>query len=158
MDTSPGINLITPCGLNCGMCAFYENGEIRQHAERLNELLSGFEHLAPLLTDWRPEFSHYTEFSAILKFLCSGYCPGCRVTRIPDPLAGCSYRTCSTQKGVIYCGICSEFPCPDAPKRYPDMAFIWKKNSKRIQEIGVEAYFEEIKNKIWYKEYEKDSS
>lgn len=153
MDNSSEKNLITPCGLNCGSCAFYDKGEIQQHAQRLNELLEGFEHLASLLSDRAPEFSQYAGFSAILAYFGSAFCPGCRAQEVPDHMTGCSFRTCSLEKGVRYCGSCTEFPCSDAPKKYPTMAPKWEKNGKRMQEIGVEAFIEEINSKPRYKDY-----
>ena len=71
-------------------------------------------------------------------------CMGCRDEM--EMLGDCPARACVITKGLLFCGECDEFPCPEVDEFYKDgnpfhnLAF---RNALRIREIGAEEWLQE---------------
>ena len=80
--------LLAACGLYCGACYHYR---------------ASF-----------PEGKHLLQQAAHAGRPVEGYtCQGCRsdVLYIHPGCAQCEIRACADGKGVLHCGLCSDFPC-----------------------------------------------
>ena len=92
--------------------------------------------------------SNYEELSycgfacaACSNFKKNENCQGCRAeTKL---LWDCDIRICAIERGLLHCGLCSEFPCKTLMDFYHDgkpshlQAY---KNMQRIREIGAEQW------------------
>ena len=112
---------LAPCGLHCGKCFAFADGEIRRLSRELRTALGGFD-----------------------IYLASNACGGCR--KEPCRLfRGCKVRSCSSRRGVDYCFRCDEFPCTHTgfdEHLYRRFVAI----NHRMREEGVERYYDEIKD------------
>ncbi|HOZ38432.1 MAG TPA: DUF3795 domain-containing protein [Anaerolineaceae bacterium] len=78
-----------------------------------------------------------------------GYCPGCGGGAGNQP---CAIARCSLQhEHVEYCYLCPEFPCSqfDGAENYDSFITHQRqlRDIKRVQEIGIEAYNQELTRK-----------
>ena len=80
--------LLAACGLYCGACyhyraSFYTRERLRAEAERRGRDPQGFT------------------------------CQGCRsdTLYIHAGCAHCEIRACADEKGILHCGLCTDFPC-----------------------------------------------
>ena len=135
-------NILAPCGLNCTKCMAYIDGEIKLHGQKLKELLGEFDQYAEKFSAFLPVFKNYPQFKEMLDFLTKGDCTGCRsgACKYPD----CGVAKCYQQKGVDFCFQCDEFPC-EKSNFDPDLKRRWIQMNRRMKEIGVEAYYDEVK-------------
>jgi hypothetical protein len=131
MEANERINLVAPCGIDCGTCELYLCKDNQQL-------------FAYLLGKGIPEE----------KLPCTG----CRNIEGNCPVIGskCATYVCVIEKNVEFCTDCSDFPCS---KLHPsaDRADVLPHNLKvfnlcTIQREGVEGFIElstEIKNKYY---------
>jgi hypothetical protein len=141
---------LASCGLHCGSCFAFSEGEICKLSKELKGNLGDFcayaKRFANLLNE--PLFLKYQEFNEMLGYLASGKCRGCRKEKCAI-FKDCNVRECSENKQVDYCFQCSEFPCNNTgfdehlQKR-------WKLINCKMKECGVEEYYNEIKEKPRY--------
>jgi len=138
------VTIIAPCGLNCGKCLAFEGGEIRVHAQKIRELLGEhFSGYAARFAEMDPVFEGYEQFAALLEYLASGSCGGCRKQ-------GCLFMSCRVQEcvrehGVDFCFECDKFPCEE--HGFPEgLKKRWEANNLRISDLGIEGYYVEVKN------------
>ena len=131
MSTNARIDLVAPCGIDCGTCELYL---CRENEKLLEYLLS-----KGIPSDKLP-------------------CAGCRANQGNCPVIGsqCATYACVAHKEVDFCFQCTEFPCqklnPSA-----DRAGILPHNMKvfnlcTIQRKGVEGFIElstEIKGRYY---------
>ena len=99
-------DLSTYCGLYCGACGV-KNGRIRDTATALKQLLDmyAYPEWAPMMAEWFPETKHYPEFDAVLKWVATQDCPGCRGGGgNPE----CAIRICAKGRGYVGCWECAE--------------------------------------------------
>jgi ribonucleotide reductase beta subunit family protein with ferritin-like domain len=71
-------------------------------------------------------------------------CQGCRKEKC-KLFKTCNVRVCSEEKQVDYCFQCSHFPCENTgfdEHLYKRFVAI----NRRMQEVGVEKYYEEVKD------------
>jgi len=137
---------LAPCGLYCGGCFAFAGGEIRQLSGRLRGVLGNFgvfaKRFAELMND--PIYASYPEFEKFLEHLAKGSCGGCR-NEACKLFASCGVRPCAEVKKVDFCFQCAEFPCDktgfDAHLHRRHVAI-----NRRMKEIGVEAFYDEVKN------------
>jgi len=141
------VRRLAPCGLDCSRCVDYEDGEIRRSALRLIELLGNYERLALLKADFDPAFKHYPEFSTLLTRFSEASCGGCRSDHAHSPVQ-CSVRACYREEGVDFCFQCKAYPCEKGLSG--PIGERWKKMNDRMQEFGVEAYYDEQAKKPRY--------
>lgn len=112
-------DLISPCGLYCGVCAIYyatADGD-----EPLKEKLA----------------TAYGDTTDKIN------CRGCRSDLVYWYCAVCAIKSCTKEKGYLGCYQCAEFPCdiinnfpvPEGKKHIMRAIPLWK-------EIGTEAFIE----------------
>jgi hypothetical protein len=71
-------------------------------------------------------------------------CQGCRVE--PDLVADCPTKACAAGKGILHCGQCASFPCPELDQFYTDGIrhhALAQANVERIKLIGPEQWLAE---------------
>ena len=141
---------LAPCGLHCGKCFAFADGDIRHQSLQLKESLGNFDVYAERFVDMldEPVFKKYGEFKEMLAHFASVECKGCR-QEMCKIFKTCQVRDCHEQKKVDFCFQCSDFPCNNTGfdqhlhKRSVDI-------NRRMKEIGVEKYYDEIKDKTRY--------
>lgn len=131
---------LAPCGLSCGKCQAYGDGDIRKHASELKLLLGSFDTYAERFSKFLPVFKNYPGFRELLNQFSAANCKGCRQGDCKYP--NCGVATCYKQKGVDFCFQCNEFPC-EKTNLDPNLHERWLVMNRRMKEVGVEAYFEE---------------
>lgn len=153
--------LIAPCGLYCGTCAFYRESEIIETAIRLKKLLKGFEGIAELYKEVAPELKDYPKFVNVLDYLVKQDCRSCRggggtVKGAACMPKTCPIRVCLSKRRVDFCYQCGEFPCekiPAAFKKVGDetLAEIWFNCNKKMKNMGLDRYLQKKKKEPRYK-------
>jgi len=134
--------ILAPCGLNCKKCLSYKNGEIKNTAVQLQKLLGSFDFYAKRFSAIQPVFNKYPEFKEFLEFLINAQCEGCRSGGCVN--SECKVHHCHKEQNVDFCAECSLFPCDKTGFPQP-LQEKWLKVNSRIKEIGVEKYYEEVK-------------
>jgi hypothetical protein len=120
-SSSPDLRLAAVCGLFCPSCTFFIG--TKQDRARLETLLKRFGRKVD-------EIECHGCRSDKRTFYCEKYC---KMTR------------CASEKGIDFCGECSEFPCEELKEfqaQMPHRIELWQ-SQKRIKEAGY---------KIWYVE------
>ncbi len=150
MDYNKIKDRLAPCGLHCGKCFAYKEGDIVKNARAIKEDLGEFDMYAKrfikLLNN--PVFEKFPDFKEMLKYFSIGDCLGCR-NETCKLFKNCRVRLCSENKKVDFCFQCCEFPCDNTGfdehlnKRSVNI-------NRRMKEIGVDRYYREIKNKPRY--------
>ena len=143
MNYSEIKKILAPCGLNCGKCLAYTEGEIKFHSKKLKDLLGSFNKYAERFSKFMPVFKKYHNFEEILNFFIQNECRGCRSGDCKYP--NCGVAVCYKQKGVDFCFQCQDFPC-EKTNFDDDLKERWLKMNRRMKEIGVEAYYQESKD------------
>jgi hypothetical protein len=59
VDYASILERLAPCGLSGATCAAYTHGNIREHAERLRDLLIDFDRCAERFASFLPVFGKY---------------------------------------------------------------------------------------------------
>lgn len=139
-----------PCGVLCEKCFAFSNGTIKKSSAALESALGNFDEYANRFADLleEPAFNNYPQFRELLHYFTTVECRGCRIEQC-KLFTGCKVRECHKEKGVEFCYECSEFPCGNTgfdehlQKRSVTI-------NLRIKEIGIERYYEEIKDKPRY--------
>ena len=139
-----------PCGLLCEKCFAYDRGPIRFHAEQLKQNLGEFDNYAnrfsTLLNE--PKFGNYPVFKEFLDFLSAGSCQGCRKQDC-HLFNDCKVKDCYKEMKVDFCFQCADFPC-DHTGFDENLEQRWLKINQKIIDIGLENYYDEIKDKPRY--------
>ena len=134
---------LAPCGLNCRKCFAHTKGDITLHSQALQECLGAFDIYAQRFSTFEPAFENYPAFKEMLALFAQPACDGCRQGTCLYP--NCGVITCYKEKGVDFCFRCDEFPC-DKTNFDPHLRRRWRQMNRRMQEVGVKAYFEETKD------------
>lgn len=143
-------NRLGPCGLHCGKCFAFAEGDIHNLSKKLEVALGNFDVYAERFTDMldEPVFQKYPDFKEFLHYLTTASCKGCREEKC-KLFKDCGVRLCSEEKGVDFCFECSEYPCEhtgfDEHLHKRHIAI-----NERMKEIGAQAYYDEIKDKSRY--------
>lgn len=149
MNKAEVLGQLAPCGLDCGRCVRFKDGELAQAAKVLEDGLKGFGNMAERMAQNVPALKGYPQFEAVLNLLSSADCIGCRqgsTTCLPT----CTIKTCFKEKGVEFCGDCAEFPCDKSP--FPgEFQQRWIEMNQLIHEIGAEQYYQEQLRKPRYR-------
>ncbi len=150
MDKKDFLKYLGPCGLHCGGCFAFVESAIKKNAVALKQSLGNFgiyaERFTALLND--PRFDRYNDFSEFLDCLSEVTCKGCRQESC-KLFSQCRVRDCSKEHTVDFCFQCKEFPC-EKTGFDEHLQKRWLKINGRIQEIGAQAYYDEIKNTVRY--------
>ncbi len=146
MDYNEIRDSLAPCGLHCARCFAFSGGDIKKHSKGLKKSLGNFDKYAERFVDLieEPVFKKYQDFKQLLYYFSEVECAGCRKEEC-RLFKKCKVRECHVIKGVDFCFQCNEFPCdhtgfdPHLFKRYVDI-------NKRMKKVGVERYYNEIKD------------
>lgn len=136
---------LAPCGLHCGRCFAFTDGDISTYSKQLKASLGDFDVYAARFVDLLndPIYLKYPGFKDFLAHLSLGSCKGCRAERC-KLFKSCNVRACSEAKRVDFCFQCNEFPC--AHTGFDEHLYKRHVNiNERMKEIGVEMYYEEVK-------------
>lgn len=114
----------------------------------LQELLGSFDRYAGRFSSFLSVFNNYAQFKELLAYFSQGSCSGCRNGDCLYP--ECGVAECYRHKEVDFCFQCDEFPC-EKTNFDPDLKQRWVAMNTRMKEIGVEAYYAEIKDMARYK-------
>ena len=130
----PDLQLVTYCGLYCGLCA--QRNRIPERARTLQDAMrkEGYEHWGQGIPGFK-EFWQFLGGLAESESRCS-----CRGGDCGPPF--CGIRKCAQQRGVEVCPFCQEYPCKridGIAKGYPTLLA----DGKRMKEIGLEAWIDE---------------
>jgi uncharacterized protein DUF3795 len=133
-----GMELVTYCGLYCGLCSV--RGRILSQAKTLRQSMAreGFD-------AWGTELPGFKPFWDFLTDMCDPEktCPGCRQDGGPP---FCSIRKCARKRGLDVCAFCDDYPCKrveGVAKGYPTLIH----DGKRMKEIGLETWIAEQKER-----------
>lgn len=141
---------IGPCGLLCEKCFAFDKGTIKSNAEQLKYHLGAFDIYAKrfvTLLD-EPAFEKYPDFKEFLTMLSSNNCKGCRKQEC-HLFKDCRVKQCYSEREIDYCFQCEDFPC-DNTGFDENLNQRWLKINRRIREIGLESYYNEVKEKPRY--------
>lgn len=141
---------ISPCGISCEGCFAYKSGDIKKYSNLLSEHLGKFENYSGRFSELleEPVLNVYPYFKLQLDYFNQTECTGCRHEQC-KLLKSCKVRACSEEKGVDFCFQCSKFPCNETGFD-ENLELRWKKNNARMRDIGVEAYYNEVKDNLRY--------
>ena len=141
---------LAPCGLHCGKCFAFKEGDIQHHSRALKESLGNFDVYAERFVELldEPVFKKYSCFKDLLDYFSKVNCRGCRNERC-KLFKSCKVRDCSEEKEVDFCFQCSEFPC-DHTGFDTHLQERSHEINRRMKEIGIESYYEEVKDKPRY--------
>ena len=141
MNYADVLNYLAPCGLDCGRCADYDQGEIKELSRKLLKNLGNYSRLARIKSNKLPIFENYDYFESILTQFSKASCNGCRGNNVICPLENCSAKNCHKAKGVDFCFQCDEYPCEKQfSGRLRDR---WIEIIDRLKVIGVIEYYKE---------------
>ena len=137
---------LAPCGLHCGKCFAFKDGDIVKNSRALKRDLGEFSIYAQRFVDVldEPVFKKYEGFKEMLDYFADAECSGCRNENCKI-FKNCKVRLCSEEKGVDFCFECADFPCNNTGfdthlnNRYISI-------NMRMKKIGIEEYYEEIKD------------
>lgn len=144
------LDAVGPCGLSCEKCFAYAEGDIRQLSLKLKEKLGNFGPFAKRFETLLggPIFAKYPDFNEMVEYLTSENCKGCRDENC-KLFSSCGVRPCHQQKGVDFCFQCADFPCQNT-NFDEDLRTRWTALNKRIQDVGIETFYEETRDKPRY--------
>lgn len=136
---------LAPCGLHCGKCFAFTDGDISGQSKQLKEALGNFDVYAARFVELlnEPLFLKYPDFKEFLTHLSAGSCRGCRAEQC-KLFKLCHVRACTEAKSVDFCFQCNEFPCNQTGFD----EHLYKRHvaiNERMKEIGVEQYYKEVK-------------
>jgi len=139
------LNALGACGVQCSKCFAYEQGDIQSHSSELKRLLGCFdvyaERFVTLLNE--PRFKNYAPFKDLLQLFSEAGCRGCRQGECL--FKDCGIIRCYRGKGVDFCFECEDYPC-DRTNFDEHLKTRWLQINDRMKEIGVERYYEEVKD------------
>lgn len=110
VDYDELLKILAPCGLECGRCADYEAGEIKQLNIKLLQALGNYDRVAKMKALQKPAFGDYATFREILASFAGASCSGCRGSNVQCPIT-CAAKDCHKVNEVDFCHQCGEFPC-----------------------------------------------
>nr|WP_231589999.1 DUF3795 domain-containing protein [Bacteroides acidifaciens] len=99
---------IAPCGLHCGKCFAFTEGDISCHSTELKKSLGNFEVYAQRFVGMldEPVFVKYPDSKEMLDYFSVASCQGCRKEKC-KLFKTCNVRACSEEKEVEFCFQCS---------------------------------------------------
>lgn len=143
-------NRLAPCGLHCGKCFAFKDGDIVKNSIQLRKALGNFDVYAERFVELlqEPVFKKYAEFREMLEFFSGTTCSGCRKEKC-KLFKNCKVRLCAEQKGVDFCFHCPDFPCGNTgfDEHLNERSV---KINRQMARIGVESYYDSIKDQPRY--------
>jgi len=122
---------IAVCGLNCAKCDIYSASH-------------GNEKLRDEIIEWFKKERNETIKPEQVR------CEGCTSTLDAHWSSDCKMMLCARKRGLQYCFQCEDFPCANVNEFGSDGVSHHKRtieNSKRMKEIGIEAWINEQERK-----------
>lgn len=121
LETTTDINIAAVCGLFCGACSVFiatqeDPVRLAAIAQKLNQTV---------------------EETA---------CNGCRSDNVSGHCSHCAFRECASQKGILFCSECSEFPCKelvDFQAKMPHRIELWE-SLDLIKKEGLESWHKKM--------------
>ena len=147
MEREEQLRKVAPCGLICYTCAAARDGAISNHSQILLRLLESFDRFAEQFSAHEPRLIKYPDFLQVLQLFSEAGCEGCRGRNCMYP--GCRVQPCILEKGLDFCFECGAFPCEQVDFE-PALKAKWMRANERMRAIGVEAYFDEVKDGSHY--------
>ncbi|MCD7900608.1 MAG: DUF3795 domain-containing protein [Bacteroides sp.] len=94
---------IAPCGLHCGKCFAFADGDIYHFSNQLKHSLGNFDIYAQRFVEMlnEPVFSKYPDFKEFLSHLSVASCQGCRKEKC-KLFKTCNVRICSEENQVDF--------------------------------------------------------
>ena len=117
---TPNKQLVAVCGLFCPACTVYI--ATHEDPERLEFLA---QRMGQSVEDIK--------------------CDGCRSEKLCFYCKSCTFTTCAAEKGIDFCGECSDYPCEQLKTfqaQMPHRIDLWE-DQKRIKEVGYEEWYKE---------------
>lgn len=109
--------LLGYCGLYCGNCLYYQN-TVKGTGTDVDGVIT--------------------------------YCDGCNGSRTTPHCTICNIKRCSREKEIRYCLQCSDYPCSILNGFINDTKYSYHRDvpamMKRLEEIGLDAWSEEMHN------------
>jgi len=141
---------LAPCGLHCGKCFAFCDGDISRLSNELKNSLGNFDVYAERFAEMLNEslFLKYPDFKEMLEFFSQGKCKGCRKEKCVI-FKNCKVKECAENRAIDFCFECADFPCENTSFD-EHLQKRWKEINIKMKEIGVEAYYAEIKDKTRY--------
>ena len=147
MEREELLRKVAPCGLLCYTCTAARDGAIRIHSQALLRLLESFDGFADQFSAHEPRLRKYPDLKDVLLLFSEAGCEGCRGGNCMYP--GCRVWPCIREKQYDFCFECEAFPCEEVDFE-PGLRGKWLSANERMREIGVEAYFSEVKDRSHY--------
>ncbi len=150
MEYEQILSALAPCGLSCEKCFAHVDGDIRMYSRKLKEKLGNFDAYAKRFENMldEPVFKKYPDFAAMLDYLSSENCHGCRNEQC-KLFKNCGIRPCHQEKHVDFCFQCDEFPC--AKTNFDESLYkAWVLINEKIRKTGLEQYYEKTRNRPRY--------
>lgn len=148
MEYKDILKIIAPCGLNCENCLSYKYGKIKYYSTKLKEILGNFRKHASKYEQYQPLYKNYSHFDDILTNFTGAKCRGCRNLDCEES-DYCGVMKCYEKQKMDFCFQCDEFPC-NKSNLDDHLKKVWIKSNQRMKEVGVEAFYEEVKEKPHY--------
>lgn len=140
---------IAPCGLHCGKCFAFSDGDIHAASNQLRTNLGCFEPYAErFVSQLDPVFENYPAFRQMLDYFADASCKGCRYEKCKF-YKNCKVRSCTSEKGIDFCYQCEEFPCNHSGLDV-NLHSRSVQINKTIKAIGIEKYYEKVKDEPRY--------
>lgn len=92
-------------------------------------------------------FMQYQAFESMLRFFAEGSCTSCRDQGCL--FQACKVTACAKDHKVDFCFQCEHFPCDRHGFSGP-LAERWQANNGHMRNVGVEKYYNKIKDKPRY--------
>lgn len=164
MERAQLLHYVAPCSLLCYTCPALKDGAVSECAAKLCRYFEGYydfndANMPEQYRSWLPQFE---DFYKRLEGYTQSKCPGCRNTPSASVgcIDGCVVPKCISQRGIDFCAECSDFPCHNAKDFFGAINSViaqdWESGNKRIKEVGIEAYFNEKKDRSHYINYKKN--
>lgn len=121
-ELTPDKTLVSVCGLFCISCGIYTSTQ-ENNTENLHRIADRTK----------------IPFADIK-------CNGCRSETLTAYCKNCHMRKCAAEKGIDFCGECTDYPCQELKEfqsQMPHRAELWK-SQQRIKEIGWEKWYLEM--------------
>ena len=153
---------IAPCSMFCSTCTGCSYGDISYHAMELLHLLEGHQEFLDknLKAQYRHKLDDYLVFHKKLKKYANPKCSGCRNGRASSCcIKGCFIPECTQKHHVLFCAQCSEFPCDKVNESVYKKSTIkkWLDGNSEIKKYGIDAYYQQNRNRPHYIDYVKDN-
>lgn len=150
------LKYIAPCALMCYTCSAYEKGAICTLSRQLHHYLEGMADFYD--KNRQDQIATYKAFNSQLTEYMQGDCCGCRDKRhCKCSIEGCFILECTLKQGVDYCGQCNAFPCDKVKDLFEETVYNqWLQGGMVIKESGIEAYWQQNKDKPHYALYKKE--